>query len=117
GSSLANGGRMSVIQDSGMTRHLLRFALALATAPLGSVLAQQPSVVLPPASSSVTVRKDVVFGRRDIVTLHIDVYRPGPPGSTAPTLIFWNRATGADRSNSSYASWAQAAASRGVVAI
>jgi dienelactone hydrolase len=100
-----------------MTRHLVRCALAMAAAPIGSVFAQQPSVALRPTSASVSVTKDLPYGRRDTVTLRLDAYRPAQSANAAPVLVFWNRATGADRSNSSYASWAGAAASRGVVAI
>jgi hypothetical protein len=46
----------------------------------------------------------------------MDVYRPST-GTRGPTLIFFNIASGADRSNPFYASWARIAASRGVTAI
>jgi dienelactone hydrolase len=48
----------------------------------------------------------------------MDVYKPKRPGGArGPGLIFFNRATGADRSGRFYAAWARAAASKGIVAI
>jgi dienelactone hydrolase len=48
----------------------------------------------------------------------MDVYRPADAGSRRlPALLFFNRATGAGRSNAFYAAWARVAASRGVVAV
>src|SRR5262249_55736201 len=50
--------------------------------------------------------------------LKMDVVRP-PAGQAQrhPALIFFNRATGADRSRGFYGAWARTAASRGLVAI
>jgi hypothetical protein len=46
----------------------------------------------------------------------MDVYRPAT-GGRAPTLIFFNRASGAERANTFYMSWARIAASKGITAI
>ena len=99
-----------------------RFATAtvLATASLSVAQAQTPelSFALQPTSTHVSVTKDVQFGRADTVTLRMDVYRPADTrGRGLPTLVFFNRAFGADRSQPFYAAWARAAASRGIVAI
>jgi dienelactone hydrolase len=100
-----------------MTRHLIAALVALgAVLPSQSVIAQELKFALPPASN-VTVTKNVEYGRADTVTLRMDVYRPAGAAKTHPTLVFFNRATGADRSQPFYAAWARAAASRGVVAI
>ena len=48
----------------------------------------------------------------------MDVYKPAlAPGVKVPALVFFNRATGADRSQRFYASWARAAASKGLIGI
>ena len=85
-------------------------------APFASGRSQEQTLALRPASSNVTVTKDVEYGRSDTVTLRMDVYRP-TGASTSPTLIFFNHGTGADRRRWFYEAWARAAASRGVVAI
>ena len=102
-----------------MPRFLSSSLLALAlVAPFELGRSQGPVVVLKPAAATVVVTKDIEYGRADSVILRMDVYRPAAGrGRVSPTLIFWNRATGADRSNSFYASWARAAASRGLVAV
>ena len=102
-----------------MPRFLSSSLLALAlVAPFELGRSQGPVVVLKPAAATVVVTKDIEYGRADSVILRMDVYRPAAArGRVSPTLIFWNRATGADRSNSFYASWARAAASRGLVAV
>ena len=46
----------------------------------------------------------------------MDVYRPSS-GTRHPTLVFFNIATGAERSNPFYAAWAEIAASKGITAI
>jgi dienelactone hydrolase len=73
---------------------------------------------LTPTATKVTVTKDVVYGRADTTTLRLDVYRPeGATSMRRPTLVFFNRAFGAERSGDFYAAWARAVASRGLVAI
>jgi dienelactone hydrolase len=47
----------------------------------------------------------------------MDVYRPSAGTRASAAIVFWNRATGPDRSQPFYAAWARAAASRGLVAI
>ncbi len=100
-----------------MTRSLtILLASASLAMPLGFGRAQQQTFALAPTTSRVTVTQDVEYGRSDTVVLRMDVYRPAG-STTSPTLIFFNRATGADRRRSFYEAWARAAASRGVVAI
>ena len=96
---------------------LFAFALITGTAALPA-RAQTFTFALRPGASSVTVTKDVQYGRSDRVVLRMDVYRPSGTSTTRrPALIFFNRATGADRSQRFYAAWANAAASRGLVAV
>ena len=99
-----------------MTRLFATIAMAILVA--APAAAQQMTFALPPTSTKVTVTKDVVYGRADTTTLRMDVYRPeGPATAHRPTLVFFNRAFGAERSGDFYAAWARAAASRGLVAI
>jgi dienelactone hydrolase len=92
--------------------------IAAATFLAAPVAAQQITFALPPTSTKVTVTKNVVYGRADTTTLRMDVYRPeGPVSTRRPTLVFFNRAFGAERSGEFYSAWARAAASRGLVAI
>lgn len=50
--------------------------------------------------------------------LAMDVYKPATAsGMKAAALVFFNRATGADRSGQFYAAWARAAASKGLIGI
>lgn len=69
-----------------------------------------------PASSAYSVTTDVQFGTSASGPLKMDVYRPSS-GGAHPTLIFFNLATGAERSNPFYSAWARIAASKGVTAI
>ena len=88
----------------------LVFALSVASA-------QEMRFFYPaPAESSYKVAMDVPFGSSTSGPLRMDVYRPAD-GARHPTLIFFNSATGAQRSNPFYASWARIAASKGVTAI
>lgn len=81
-------------------------------------LAQQAPYAFPPVAAGVTVSSDVEYGKVGATTLAMDVYKP-PPGGTGrrPALIFFNRAAGADRKWDFYASWARAAASKGLIGI
>jgi hypothetical protein len=99
--------------------YCLLFAPALA-------LAQPAPYAFPPSAPSVTVANDVPYATAGGTTLAMDVYRPfdvapgkPPSGSAArrPALIFFNRATGADRKWDFYAAWARTAASKGLVGI
>jgi acetyl esterase/lipase len=66
-----------------------------------------------PPASAVDVAKDQAYG-----ALQMDVYRPrGAAGKTLPALVFFNIASGAQRSNPFYKAWAETAASRDLVAI
>ena len=50
--------------------------------------------------------------------LAMDVYKPATvPGTKVPALLFFNRATGAERSGRFYSAWARAAASNGLMSI
>ena len=101
-----------------MTRPLtVLVACAVVAVRFSSAHAQQQTFALRPASTNVTVAKDVEYGRSDTVALRMDVYRPSGSSATSPTLIFFNHATGADRRWIFYDAWARAAASRGLVAI
>ena len=102
---------------SSITRATAVVVLALASASVAAAQADF-TFALRPASGRVSVTKDVQFGRADSVALRMDVYRPADAvGRRLPTLVFFNRAVGADRSQPFYAAWARAAASRGLVAI
>jgi hypothetical protein len=48
----------------------------------------------------------------------MDLYQPAmTPGAKVPVLVFFNRATGAERSERFYTAWARAAAAKGVIGI
>lgn len=86
------------------------FALTIGVAT-NTTVAQEPRFLYPaPAPGVVTVRRDVPIGARGLL---MDVYRPSS-GGRAPALIFFS--TGA-RATAFYASWAQTAASKGIVGI
>jgi dienelactone hydrolase len=95
-------------------------AVAVALVALGGGLnasetnAQQRFHYPEPPSGAVHTSKDVAIGASG---LFMDVYRPANASAAAPTIIFFNRATGAQRGNAFYASWARTAASKGLVAI
>jgi dienelactone hydrolase len=94
------------------------FAAALVFCAAASASAQAPKFVLPIDTTQVNVTMNVRYATQDTAKLRMDVYRPSTARqSVAPAIIFFNRATGADRSNVFYRPWAQAAASRGVVGI
>ena len=95
-----------------MIRHLL--ASCIAVALVSSVAAQEMRFFYPvPPAAAVAVSKDQAYG-----TLQMDVYRPAnAAGKTLPVLVFFNIASGAQRSNFFYKPWAEIAASRGLVAI
>src|SRR5687767_2152047 len=106
-----------------MNRHpYLRIALiALNAGALGVASPARgqdfPFAIRPP-SADVTVTTDIEYGRSDTSTLRMDVYRPANAGARRlPALVFFNRATGANRSGPFYAAWARVAASRGIVAV
>jgi dienelactone hydrolase len=93
--------------------------LAAASSASRAVASQgpAPTYAFPPPAAGVTVVSDVEYGRSGTTTLAMDVYKPPSGASARPALIFFNRATGADRKWDFYASWARTAASKGLVAI
>lgn len=96
-----------------MTRFLAAGAFTcLVVAPLG---AQERRFAYPaPPPSAIAVSMDVPYGP----SLHMDVYRPrDAAGTSAVALVFFNIATGAQRSNPFYKAWAEVAASKGIVAV
>lgn len=100
----------------GMVRSAFLTAFyGLCAVSLGS--AQQIRFAYPvPPESSYKVIKDVEYGKSPSGRLLMDVYRPAT-GTRHPTLIFFNIASGAERSNPFYASWARVVASKGITAI
>ena len=98
---------------------MTRLALVLTVATANAALAQQQlTFAIRPPTENITVTRDVEYARADTMTLRMDVYRPADAGSRRlPTLLFFNRAVGADRSGAFYSAWARVAASRGIVAI
>jgi dienelactone hydrolase len=99
-----------------MTRHLLLVALCALFGP-ATAGAQDMRFFYPePPAGAYTVSRDVQFGTSASTPLKMDVYRPSG-GGRHPTLIFFNIATGAERSNPFYSAWARIAASKGVTAI
>ena len=95
-----------------MIRHLL--AACIAVALVSGAVAQEMRFFYPaPPASAIAVSKDQAYG-----TLQMDVYRPAnAAGKTLPVLVFFNIASGAQRSNFFYKPWAEIAASRDLVAI
>ena len=94
--------------------HLAVLGIALTTTVAG---AQEMRFVYPaPAENSYRLIADVQYGTSASGPLRMDIYRPAS-GTRHPTMIFFNIASGAERSNLFYASWARIAASRGVTAI
>ncbi len=94
-----------------MIRQPLAFGLAIV---MGSVAAAQEMRFFYPAppASAVEVSKDRPYG-----DLQMDVYRPKTAKGPLPALMFFNTASGAQRSNPFYKAWAEIAASRDLVAI
>lgn len=67
-----------------MTRPLaILVTCATLIAPLRSARPQEQTFALRPASTNVTVTKDVEYGRSDTIALRMDVYRPAE--SSAPS--------------------------------
>ena len=80
--------------------------------------AQERKLAFPPPSPDVGVEADVQFGSAGAVALKMEVYqRPRTTGHSRPTLIFFNRGSGADRQWNFYVAWARTAASRDFVAV
>jgi dienelactone hydrolase len=99
-----------------MTRILLLSVMVLTRAATAN--AQTPHFAFPAAAPGIAVTKDVQYGMSGSTALAMDIYRPaGSKGMRMPALVFFNRATGAERSGEFYAGWARTAASKGIVAI
>jgi dienelactone hydrolase len=82
------------------------------------LLAQEPRFAFTPPVTGIVLTKDVQYGTSGTTALSMDIYRPpNAAGARLPVLIFFNRATGADRSQPLYSAWARAAASKGLLAI
>lgn len=83
-----------------------------------AVSAQQAKLAFPRPSARVTVSANVPFAGLGTSTLAMDVYQlPRTAGRLRPALIFFNRASGADRRSALYDGWGRAAASRELVGI
>ncbi len=74
-------------------------------------------MAFPPPAAGITVSTDVQYGSSDGARLAMDIYRPAARTPGMPALVFFNRATGPDRSQPFYAGWARTAASNGIVGI
>jgi hypothetical protein len=106
-----------------MIRHVVFLCLALGS--VSTVLAvdeqaasPQPPLAFPAPAAGITLASDVEYGMSGPTRLAMDVYKPAQtPGTKVPALVFFNRATGADRSGRFYAAWARAAASKGLIGI
>jgi hypothetical protein len=94
-----------------MTRRLVIGAALVLHAFVGSAQDMRFHYPAPPAAS-IEVLRDQPYG-----SLRMDVYRPAGARTALPGLIFFNLATGANRSNTFYKAWAEIAASKNVVAI
>jgi len=100
-----------------MLRHLILLYPLVALAST-AVAAQEPRMAFAPSSPNVVVVSDVEYATSGTTRLAMDLYKPPlASGARAPALVFFNRATGADRSGRFYAAWARAAASKGLIGI
>src|SRR5258706_8999430 len=105
-----------------MMRHMVPLYLVLLAAPsivaVGGQTAEPPPLAFPSPASGITVAADVEYGMSGTTRLAMDVYKSAlTPGARVPALVFFNRATGTDRSGRFYAGWARAAASKGLIGI
>jgi dienelactone hydrolase len=92
-------------------------AIALAALVSTPADAQEMRFFYPaPSATAVSASKDVTY-RDGSTPLQMDVYRPAAGAGAHPAIIFFNVATGAQRGNVFYRSWAEIAASKGIVAI
>jgi hypothetical protein len=84
----------------------------------GQNTATPPPLAFPPPASDIVVASDVEYGTSGTTRLAMDLYKPATArGVKLPALVFFNRATGVDRSGRFYSAWAKAAASNGVIGI
>jgi len=92
--------------------------LASTAVASGQNAATPPPLAFPPPATDIIVTSDVEYGTSGSTRLAMDIYKPpASRGAKLPALIFFNRATGADRSSRFYSAWARAAASNGVIGI
>jgi hypothetical protein len=101
-----------------MLRHMHSIYLVTLAASsavmLGGVAAAQSALAFPPPAPGITVTMDVEYGMAGTTRLAMDVYKPAQGrGTEAPAVVFFNRATGAERSGRFYSGWARTAASKG----
>ena len=84
----------------------------------GQNTATPPPLAFPPPAPDIVVASDVEYGTSGTTRLAMDIYKPATARSAKlPALVFFNRATGVDRSGRFYSAWAKAAASNGVIGI
>jgi hypothetical protein len=94
-----------------MMRKVLAAAILLGSS--SAVAAQEMRFYYPaPPAAAVETLTGRAYG-----TLQMDVYRPANAARPLPALIFFNIATGAQRSNPFYKAWAEIAASKNLIAI
>ncbi len=89
--------------------------IALLGGALGALRAQSPRLAFARPSPNVRVSPDVAFDTANGVRLSMDIYRL--TRGARPALIFFNRATGAERRGSLYEGWARATASHDLVGV
>jgi hypothetical protein len=98
--------------------YLVALAASSVLALNGGVAAAQSPLAFPPPSPGITIATDVEYGKAGETRLAMDVYKPAAGAAAkAPVLVFFNRATGAERSGRFYGGWARAAASKGLIGI
>jgi hypothetical protein len=101
-----------------MMRHFSCLSLAIGLASSASAQQAAPPMAFAPPAAGVTVARDLTYGSSGATRLAMDLYKPAEAGpGVRPALVFFNRATGADRSGPFYAAWARAAASHGIVGV
>jgi hypothetical protein len=106
-----------------MLRHAFTLTPLLLVASVSGAFSDQaaatpPPLAFSPPASDIIVASDVEYGTSGGTRLAMDIYKPATTrGAKVPALVFFNRATGADRSGRFYSAWARAAASNGVIGI
>jgi dienelactone hydrolase len=95
---------------------MMRFTIACCTAVLftGAIAFAQGMRFFysAPPAPTVDAAKDIAYG-----ALKMDVYHPKTADGPLPAIIFFNIASGPDRSNAFYKAWAEIAASKNLIAI